>query len=199
MVEVASGGAEHDWLKYEKVKEYTNAFVILNDQKVLLGLKKRGFGVGLWNGFGGKVDPGETAAQAAVRELEEEAGITAPLQQCGTLFFVENTMDAAFNISVFCAHEYSGTITESDEMRPEWFSIQEALLPRTNPLTMVDHGDNAKDLPPIPLEKMWADDEFWMPAMFGRRHFVGRADFGVDNKMIKWWFGAAPAGHGDSV
>ncbi len=34
MVEVASGGAEHDWIKYEKVKEYTNAFVILNDQKV---------------------------------------------------------------------------------------------------------------------------------------------------------------------
>lgn len=46
------------------------------------------------------------------RLLQEEAGITAPLQQCGTLFFVENTMDAAFNISVFCAHEYSGTITE---------------------------------------------------------------------------------------
>lgn len=85
-------------------------------------------------------------------------------------------------------------------MRPEWFSIQEELLPHTNPLTTVDHGDNARELPPIPLEKMWADDEFWMPAMFGHRHFVGRADFGVDNKMIKWWFGAAaPAGGGRSV
>lgn len=34
---------------------------------ILLGLKKRGFGVGKWNGFGGKVEPGETIPQAAAR------------------------------------------------------------------------------------------------------------------------------------
>lgn len=42
---------------------------------VLLGLKKRGFGTGKWNGFGGKVEPGETIRQAAIREMKEEAGI----------------------------------------------------------------------------------------------------------------------------
>eukprot|EP00051_Salpingoeca_urceolata_P006046 m.80347 g.80347 ORF g.80347 m.80347 type:complete len:91 (+) comp14659_c1_seq3:1046-1318(+) len=39
--------------------------------RVLLGLKKRGFGQGKLNGFGGKVEAGETVAEAAARELEE--------------------------------------------------------------------------------------------------------------------------------
>lgn len=42
---------------------------------VLLGLKKRGFGTGKWNGFGGKVEANENIRQAAVREMKEEAGI----------------------------------------------------------------------------------------------------------------------------
>ncbi|KAI0777178.1 NUDIX hydrolase domain-like protein [Trametes elegans] len=194
VVETANGGTEFEWVKYEKIKEYTNAFIIHENEKVLLGYKKRGFGMGLWNGFGGKVDPGETPAQAAVRELEEESGVTAPLQHCGTLFFVVEGVETAFNINVYSAYEYSGTIVETDEMRPKWFSIQESLLPRSNALTIVDPGEEQREaLPPIPLEQMWADDEFWMPLMFNRRKFVGRADFGADNKMRRWWFGAVPA------
>ncbi len=34
---------------------------------MLLGLKKRGFGAGKWNGFGGKVNPGEDIVDAALR------------------------------------------------------------------------------------------------------------------------------------
>lgn len=36
-------------------------------QRVLLGLKKRGFGIGKWNGFGGKVETGESVSEAAKR------------------------------------------------------------------------------------------------------------------------------------
>jgi len=43
--------------------------VLHNESCVLLGLKKRGFGKGKWNGFGGKVEEGETIAQAAMRYL----------------------------------------------------------------------------------------------------------------------------------
>ncbi|KAI0646525.1 NUDIX hydrolase domain-like protein [Trametes meyenii] len=199
LVETASGGTAPSWVAYQKVKEYTNAFVIIDDTKVLLGYKKRGFGVGLWNGFGGKVDPGETSAQAAVRELEEESGIIAPLELCGTLFFVVEGIDTAFNINIFRAYEYSGTITETDEMRPEWFSIQESLLPRENASPANSTAEHSEALPPIPLDKMWADDQFWMPLMFSRRYFVGRADFapnGTESNntaMLKYWFGAAPA------
>lgn len=43
--------------------------------RILLGRKKRGVGEGFFNGFGGKVERGETIFEAAARELEEEAGI----------------------------------------------------------------------------------------------------------------------------
>ena len=40
---------------------------VLKPGKVLLGFKKRGFGAGRWNGFGGKVQHDETIEEAAVR------------------------------------------------------------------------------------------------------------------------------------
>lgn len=52
-------------------KLFTLVF-LRNDTHILLGLKKRGFGVNKWNGFGGKVEPNETIIDAAIRELQEE-------------------------------------------------------------------------------------------------------------------------------
>jgi 8-oxo-dGTP pyrophosphatase MutT (NUDIX family) len=40
---------------------------VLEPGKVLLGMKKRGFGVGRWNGFGGKVQSGESIEEGAIR------------------------------------------------------------------------------------------------------------------------------------
>ena len=40
---------------------------VLTPGKVLLGMKKRGFGKGRWNGFGGKVQEGETIEDGAIR------------------------------------------------------------------------------------------------------------------------------------
>ena len=37
-------------------------------------MKKRGFGVGKWNGFGGKLHANETMVECAARELHEESG-----------------------------------------------------------------------------------------------------------------------------
>ncbi|CAN0571511.1 unnamed protein product, partial [Ectocarpus sp. 12 AP-2014] len=51
-------------------------------------MKKRGFGEGKWNGFGGKVESGESVEEAAKRELMEEAGVTArELSLRGRLIF----------------------------------------------------------------------------------------------------------------
>ena len=49
-------------------KLYTLVFVHdLPSSKVLLGLKKRGFGINKWNGMGGKVEPGESFIDCAKR------------------------------------------------------------------------------------------------------------------------------------
>jgi len=47
-------------------KLLTLVFIIEPD-RILLGMKKRGFGAGWWNGFGGKVQPDETIEEAAKR------------------------------------------------------------------------------------------------------------------------------------
>jgi 8-oxo-dGTP pyrophosphatase MutT (NUDIX family) len=58
--------------------------------EILLGMKKRGFGMNKWNGFGGKVEVNETIPQAAARELQEECGLDvdiAALAKRGLLRF----------------------------------------------------------------------------------------------------------------
>jgi 8-oxo-dGTP pyrophosphatase MutT (NUDIX family) len=77
-----------------KVKQYTLSFILRDHQgshEVLLGMKKRGFGLGKWNGFGGKIEPtDETIEHAAAREITEEANIdvsTKHMLRKGTLVF----------------------------------------------------------------------------------------------------------------
>ena len=57
------------------MKKLLTLCIIHQHPKILLGMKKRGFGQGRWNGFGGKVSSEETIEEAAKREISEEAGI----------------------------------------------------------------------------------------------------------------------------
>lgn len=43
---------------------------------------------------------------------KEEAGISAPLTQCGVLFFKSAGMDFAHKIFIFRASEFTGIVTE---------------------------------------------------------------------------------------
>ena len=45
--------------------------LVVKENTILLGMKKRGFGVGRWNGFGGKLHEGESIEDAAKRETLE--------------------------------------------------------------------------------------------------------------------------------
>ena len=60
-----------DWSAWRARDPATLVFVFRGDEVLLIN-KKRGLGKGKVNGPGGKVDPGETALQAAIRELEEK-------------------------------------------------------------------------------------------------------------------------------
>ena len=57
------------------MKPTTLCFPVDPAGRLLLGCKKRGFGAGKWNGFGGKLEGKETFRSCAVREVREEAGI----------------------------------------------------------------------------------------------------------------------------
>src|SRR5581483_7687178 len=90
---------------------------------VLLGMKKRGFGQGKWNGFGGKVAEGESVQDAAKRELFEESGLKAQdLQKMGVVEFSwKNTPEEILQVHIFKTTQVTGEPKETEEMRPQWF------------------------------------------------------------------------------
>ncbi|KAJ2766907.1 Nudix (Nucleoside diphosphate linked moiety X)-type motif 1 [Coemansia nantahalensis] len=124
------------------------------DRRLLLGLKKRGMGMGLWNGFGGKPEPGETLDACARRELQEECGLRArDLRYVGVLLMAcAGHRDMA--IFVYTAHDLVGDVVESDEMQPQWF-----------PEAAVPYASCHQEAP------------LWWPAMLDGERFVARFVF----------------------
>ena len=143
-------------------KLLTLCFVRKNDQ-VLLGLKKRGFGKGKWNGFGGKVEAGESLEGAARRELKEEACIEAgELEEVGKLVFEFEGEEEKLEVHVFLTNSYSGDPCETEEMRPEWFDIKE-----------------------LPFDQMWLDDPHWLPPVLSGKNVQGTFLFRDIEKLLK--------------
>ena len=60
-----------------------------SQRQLLLGYKKRGLGMGFWNGFGGKIEEGEDLCTGALREVQEESSLvcSGELQPAGRLLF----------------------------------------------------------------------------------------------------------------
>jgi 8-oxo-dGTP pyrophosphatase MutT (NUDIX family) len=65
--------------------------------------------------FGGKVEPGETTREGALRELEEEAGITVKSEdfnKAGILLFQFENDPVALETHVYKTYKYQGQIRE---------------------------------------------------------------------------------------
>jgi len=131
--------------------------------RMLLGMKKRGHGEGKWNGFGGKVQDGETIEGTAQRELHEEVGITASsLTRVGVLTFIYSADLEPMEVHLFRVDDFIGEPIESEEMRPQWF-LTDAL----------------------PFDEMWPDDRFWMPLFLEGKTFTGRFTFDEENNLLE--------------
>ncbi len=120
--------------------------------QVLLGLKKRGFGEGRWNGFGGKLEENETIEEAAKREVLEEIGIEIKeMEKKGIITFEFQNDQEDLEVHIFHVSEFEGEPTESEEMKPQWFNINE-----------------------IPFDEMWSDDKHWVPLFLKGKKFRGK-------------------------
>ena len=74
------------------MKRILTLCIIYQDRKILLGMKKRGFGVGKWNGFGGHVEEAESTEEAVKREVFEEAGLKVKsLEKMGVIILSSKT------------------------------------------------------------------------------------------------------------
>lgn len=131
--------------------------------KVLLAMKKRGFGQGRWNGLGGKVQDGETIEQAAKREAFEEAGIKlGELQKMGVIDFFWKTKPDVLRVHIFKSESFLGIPTETEEMKPQWFDINQ-----------------------IPYPAMWQDDVYWMPLFLEDKKFLGKFIFDDQDNILE--------------
>ncbi len=76
---------------------------------------------GKWNGLGGKLDPGESPEECAIREIYEESGLKVLRPTlCGILTFPEFSAGEDWYVFVYVAKEFHGTLINSDEGHLEW-------------------------------------------------------------------------------
>jgi 8-oxo-dGTP diphosphatase len=142
-----------DWATWQPRQRASLCFIV-REEKILLIHKKRGFGAGKINGPGGKIDPGETPLESALRETFEEL-VIKPLgaEQHGELHFQFHD-GYSLHCTVFLAHDFIGEPRETDEAVPLWTPLDA-----------------------IPYDQMWADDRHWLPLLIRGLHFSGWFEF----------------------
>lgn len=139
----------------------------IRDNAVLLGLGRKGYNKGLWNGYGGKCEPGDTSIRhTAVRELEEESGLGVQpedLQYHGHMTFVWHSEVPGLGVHAareVIVHVYSTVAWQGDPIEteamstPTWFPVMG-----------------------VPFAQMPPDNIHWLPLVFAHKAFIGRVRY----------------------
>lgn len=145
-----------------KTKQYSLVMVTEPETKrILLGLKHRGFGKGMNNSFGGKLEPGETDLQSAVRELEEEAGIQAPASAFRKVarhhFSFEDT-DTLMLVHVYRLDVCCTKNGDASAENKKYFQLDPDSIRGCDEITPLWVDDWRQ----VPLHNMFADDSLWL-------------------------------------
>jgi 8-oxo-dGTP pyrophosphatase MutT (NUDIX family) len=156
-------------------KHYTLVVVTeWNSRRVLLGRKHRGFGQGMVNSFGGKVEE-ETTSHGAIRELQEETGIevkqveTMDHARVGTLRFTFEDSATEMVVHLFRIHAKIGSSIDELDNHSNHSTI--VTIDNENdirgcqeitPFWIEDWSD-------IPLDNMFADDSLWLTCLLSSK------------------------------
>jgi 8-oxo-dGTP diphosphatase/2-hydroxy-dATP diphosphatase len=154
--------------------------LLIKDDSILLGFKKREFAKDAYNGFGGKREFDEATGQytetilaAAVRELYEETRIIAEesdLKECAVLdfeFFEKPEQNKRMHVYIISGSPL--TAVETDEMRPEVFSLNS-----------------------IPYDKMLPADRYWLPYVLEKKIVTGKFRYSESFELLDVHLDAKP-------
>lgn len=128
-------------------------------------MKKKGFGEGKYNGFGGKVEKGETIEESLKREALEEVGIIVKKFSKRAIIkfkYLNKKESETQEVHIFKIEKYENEPIESEEMKPEWFDIKR-----------------------IPYDKMWTNDRYWLPLFLQEKKIIGEFLFDKDENVLK--------------
>jgi 8-oxo-dGTP diphosphatase len=168
MAQVPRRVSQIDWPQWSPTERATLLFVLENGHILLIN-KKTGLGAGKVNGPGGRIDPGETAMEGAIREVQEELCVTPTgVRRAGELSF-QFVDGYSLHGTVFTASGFQGQLCETREAAPLWTPVGE-----------------------IPYQRMWADDALWLPMLLEGRGFSGFFIFDGDT-MLDWRVDEIPA------
>lgn len=164
--------------KYVTRTHFTPAVVgyLRDGDRVLLGVRKsvsHGLGQNLIAGIGGKVGDSEetkseTHGQTMYREAEEEVVVKVlEKAEMGRLRFIftHKKPDSSWNqdVTIYEITKWEGEPTETESTKPLWFDKDE-----------------------IPWEKMWEDNEHWLPKVLSGKEVEAIFLFSDDNKISEF-------------
>lgn len=155
-----------DYLRHNSSLNQSTLCFLIKDKKVLLAMKKRGFGKGRWNGAGGKLNDAETIKQAAIRETREEIGVVVKqMERVAVLnFYFPKNSDWNQRVTVFMVKKWKGEPFETEEMAaPKWFYINK-----------------------LPFKSMWSDDAYWLPQVLKGKKVKAGFLFGENDTLLEY-------------
>ena len=133
---------------------------------IMLAMKKIRFGIGKYNGVGGKVKEGESVEDATVRETSEEIGVNVDVKDLAKIGEIEFRFQdkSEWNqvVHIYTTEIWAGDPTESEEMKPYWYNLKD-----------------------IPYDYMWEDDKYWLPKVLNGEYVKGYCLFDSNQKIIE--------------
>ncbi len=140
---------------------------LVKDSEVLLGVRTRvsdGLGHLIVSGIGGRLEEGESAEDALVREVLEEIEVqVTDYQKVGHVVCL-SPHHPSWNLRVtyYLVTDFEGEPKKTEDIDPNWYP---------------------KDA--LPLRDMWPDNRITVPLVVSGKHIAGSFLYGADGQIVE--------------